>query len=164
MSYYPRAHARGCWQGRSRPSLPPWGRAYGRTTMNPIWVHEGGEMVEEDAHMVNQLTGWENYNMAHSSSYSNAPVTYTQQSSSTSSFPNPHSQFGLYMNLPQQQPQFTFTPTNVSSNIRGHTLQQEQITQGYQPSTVRGLPSRLPHIHSSAHPTYHLQVTRSALS
>ena len=86
--------------------------------------------------MENQPAGWESYNMAHSSMDSNAPTVYMPQSSSTSLFPSPHPQFGSYTNPTQQQPQFTFTPTNAPSGIRGQTLQQEQIHQGYQPGTI----------------------------
>jgi len=75
--------------------------------------------------------GWANYDMAHSSPYSNAPVIYTPQSS----FPITHSQFGSYTN-PTQQPQFTFTSMNALSNVRGCMLQHEQSHQGYQPGTV----------------------------
>jgi len=92
-------------------------------------------MVEENTYMEDQLAGWENYEMAHSSLYSNTPVIYTPQSSSTSSFPNTHSQFGSYTN-PTQQPQFTFTLTNALSNTRGRILQHEQTHQGYQPGTI----------------------------
>ena len=96
-------------------------------------------MVEENMYMEDQPAGWEDYEMAHSSSYSNAPIIYTPQSSSTSSFPNTHSQFGSYTN-PTQQPQFTFTPMNAPSNIRGRTLQHEQTHQGYQPGAItRGI-------------------------
>jgi len=85
----------------------------------------------EDVYMEDQPAGWENYDMVHSSSYSNAPVIYTPQSS----FPNTHSQFGSYMN-PTQQPQFTFTSTNAPSNVRGRMMQHKQSHQGYQPGTV----------------------------
>ena len=85
----------------------------------------------EDMYMEDQPAGWENYDMAHSSSYSNAPVIYTPQSS----FPNTHSQFRSYTN-PTQQPQFTFTLMNVPSNVRGRMLQHKQSHQGYQPGTV----------------------------
>jgi hypothetical protein len=127
MSNYPRAHTRGSRRGRSRPSLLPRGRAYGHVAMNPAWVHGGGEMVDENVYMEDKPAGWESYNMAHSSSYSNAPIIYTQQSSSTSSFPNTQPQFGSYTN--PHQPQFTFTPTNAPSSIRGRMLQQEPTTQ-----------------------------------
>jgi len=97
-------------------------------------------VIEEDMYTEDQPAGWENYNMAHSSSYSNAPIIYTPQSSSTSVFPSTHPQSGLYTNPIQQQSQFTFIPTNAPSGIRGQILQQEQIPQGYQPGTItRGI-------------------------
>jgi hypothetical protein len=95
-------------------------------------------MVDENVYMEDQPAGWESYNTAHSSSYSNPPIIYTQQSSSMSSFPNTQPQFGSYTN--PHQPQFTFTPTNVPSSIRGRTLQQEPNPQGYQPGSItRGI-------------------------
>jgi hypothetical protein len=44
-------------RSRSQPSLLPQGRAQGRITMNPAWVHEGGEMVEEIDYMEDQPAG-----------------------------------------------------------------------------------------------------------
>jgi len=82
-----------------------------------------------------QPAGWDDYEMAHSSPYSNAPPNYTPQSSSTSSFPNTHSHFGSYTN-PTPTPQFTFTTTNMPPNVRGRAPQQEQTLQRYQPGAL----------------------------
>ena len=137
MSNYPRAHARGSRQGQSRPSLLPWGRAHGRITMNPYRVHGGGERGEEIGYMESQPTSWGNPEITHLSPYSNAPMNYTPQSSSTSSFSNTYPQFGSYTN---PMPQFTFTMMNALSNIRGRIMQREQAHQEYQPGNItRGI-------------------------
>jgi len=137
MSNYPRAHARRSRRGRSRPSLPPRGRAHGRTAMNPVWVHGGGERGKEIEYMESQPAGWGNSEITHSSPYSNVPMNYTPQSSFTSSLPNTYSQFGSYTN---PTPQFTFTTTDAPSNVRGCIMQREQAHQGYQPGNItRGI-------------------------
>ena len=133
MSNYPHAHTRGSRQGCTRPSLPPRGRAYGRIAMNPVWVHERGEITEEMGYGEDQPAGWENFGMAHSSQYSNMPINYTPQSSSTSSFPNTYSHFGSHTN---PMPQFTFTTASMPSNVRGHIMQHEQTQQGHQPGAI----------------------------
>ena len=94
-------------------------------------------MVEEIDYMEDQPAGWEDFDMAYLSSYSDVPTNYALQGSSTNPFPHTQSYFGSYTNPP---PQFTFTMTNTPSNVRGHTLQQEQTPQGYQHgSLTRGI-------------------------